>query len=84
MADLPILFSAPMVRALLDGCKTQTRRILKVGTMLDPMPGVWEAKEIDGVWHFVSDHPDCRGRQKAPLRFRKGDCKPMDYAGRDA
>lgn len=53
--------------------KTQTRRILRLGTMLDPMPDEWEAKEIDGVWWFVSEHPDCSGRQKAPVRFAKGD-----------
>ncbi|CAB4167991.1 hypothetical protein UFOVP860_77 [uncultured Caudovirales phage] len=73
MTDRPILFSAPMVRALLDGRKTQARRILKLDGMLEPKPDVWEAKEIDGVWHFVSDDPRCGGKLRCPVRFAKGD-----------
>lgn len=69
MSDRPIIFSAPMVRALLDGRKSQTRRLVK------PQPDVNSA----GLWVWPPASA-CKGNPDSWVK-RYGGFTQSDAAG---
>jgi len=66
MKERPILFSGPMVRAILAGTKTQTRRVVTDATS----QGNWRASDLDLSTAWVDHGPSPAGNPGPYLKAR--------------
>ncbi|HGM5437685.1 hypothetical protein FKD06_07740 [Serratia sp. SRS-8-S-2018] len=57
MKERPVIFNGEMVRAILDGCKTQTRRVIANVSPDNCIPLQKPTKTKDGIYTHVMDAP---------------------------
>lgn len=87
MTDRPILFSAPMVRALLDGTKTQTRRICNPQLLSLTGSGkrIYRDEDFRASWAdspgatHSSGFKDCRYGSPGDRLWVRETCRAMDH-----